>query len=141
MAIKRISLPAFIEFLYTLTVSSFYFFCAYRLYTYTDTLLKMQDCDTFTQVAGRHSHCPVSTVQLLAVYTSCSFQFRVAVFITAVLTSSCKPASVAADSYAIKTPKKNYSVRKHLPSDLKRVLDPQLTISPCSVHKASAHSY
>lgn len=72
--------------------------------------------NTFSKGAGRHSHCPVSRVQLLAVYIAFSFQLRVTVFITEVLTTSYKPDSVAGDSYAFKMPEINYSVRKHLPS-------------------------
>lgn len=50
--------------------------------------------------------------------------------------SICKTASATEASYGVKTLKINYSAKKHLPSDLKRVLYLHLIIFPCVVHKS-----
>lgn len=161
MAIKRFSLPAFIDKSSFIHAWSLFFSHMYdvhmyvRSYMYGDSsYLSTCKDSTLTQTCCWKWKINLTTqvthllkkegtecfqwaeLQLLVLYICCSFQFKIIVLTVAVFASICKPASATGDSDGVKTLKINFSARKHLPSDLKRVLYLHLIIFPSVVHKS-----
>lgn len=162
MVIKRISLPAFVDKSCFIHAWSLFFSYIYDVHMYVcsymygdSSYLSPCKASTLTQTCCWKWKIKLTTqvthllkkkegkecfqwaeLQLLVLYICCSFQFKTIVLTVAAFASICKTASATEASYGVKTLKINYSDRKHLPSDLKRVLYLHLIIFLCVVHKS-----